>query len=288
MSDIKMCLKTHTGYEWEEVNRLYLDFKTKNNLFGQFCVCTPDDYIKNPNMARMYTPKNADTIALHKPDIFLEKYLNAKKQIIKNMPWVKLDLEDFAKVQNKLIVRSPLGELFIEYQLSFTGDIKLRRLGSISDITFGAASFYNLSYNAKIKMQNILQTFKASFDFTNQKVSVGSSFVTDVGTTSLRMGPNEIEAELTPSSNVQRFVLNGWECEGQIGYKLTGKYIEIDNKPQSNSVSTHAESTHHIGRDIAIAGVGIGACVVFILGGEILLGGAAIGAGGAALIGATG
>lgn len=243
-------LKICTGHDWREVPQSYVDFRLRNNKSRpQMCVFTPDDITRQ--RARLFIPEDAHSHELHRPDVFLEKYLNAKNEIIKSMPWVKFDLDDFNLLPSLEGYGRALNQIY-HYKISLTGDIKLRKTSSKNNTTISINMLKSLSGNAKTIVCGFLVTLKANYDYTNQKFSFGESVLGEDGATSLILTPPDtLTGAVTPSSTVNSIFYNGWEIETQLGYEIN---ITLLNDHDSVPPIPVVGEQHEIAKDLKLAG----------------------------------
>ena len=260
-------LKICTGHDWREVTKSYVDFRLRNNKSRpQMCVFTPDDITKQ--RARLFIPEDAHSHELHRPDVFLEKYLNAKNNIIKSMPWVKFDLDDFNLLPSLTgVIPSAFG--FSTYQIELTGDIKLRKIQSKNSSTISAHILKTLSVNAKAVVCDFITTLKASYSYKTNQFSFGESLLGPDSVTSVTFTPpNTLTGSVTPSANVKTVIHNGWEIQTQLGYQVTISNEKPDDPTASPATSTNStlDKVLHdlkIGSEVAAGILAVGLIIFF-------------------------
>lgn len=258
--NIEQKLKVCTGHLWKEVKPSYLDFHLQNNKSrGQMCVFTPSD--NRQSKSRFFIPDAANSHELRKPDVFLQKYLNAKEKVIRNMPWVKFDLDQLPPLSGAEVVPSAEGFILIKYEIKLTGDLKIRSTKSANNQTIGTGNLKNIAYNSRIELVDFIQTWKANFNFASQTLSLGYSLKSEFGSTSFTLSPNSITAEYTPSGNVLKFNVKGYEIETQLGYSLSGTWEPIQQPPASHLLP-HIHWQPSLAEKVLL-GIGVVALILF-------------------------
>lgn len=259
-------LTDNTYCSWHRVPRLYADFKIATSPTGNVCVATPDIYPRQEPFCRFYMPKSNEHI--HHPRLFVDEVLNARSNLAKALPWIKLDLDHFPRIKNKTRVLTAEGYTDIEYEITLTGDVKMRKIGSLNNQTLGISTFHNIAYNAKEEFMGIANTVKANFDFSKMTVSIGESVTGPLGTTSFKLiSDGSIEAEYTPKGSTHHIQYKGWQYQLQLGYKLLAKYQHLDTQPPH-----HTSFAHKAEKALEYTAVGFG-CLVLL---AVTFGGAAI------------
>ena len=250
-------LTKKTGAGWHQVPDLYVNYKQSMSPTGNICVVTPDVYPRQEKMCRFYMPKENQHI--YHPSLFVKKLLNAKNNLAKAMPWIKLDIDQFPKIEHTARVLLPLGLVEIKYKISLSGDIKMKKFGSLSNQTLGVSSFHNIAYNAKEEFWGIAHTLKGHFNPMNMTVSLGESVTGPLGTTSFKLSNDGgVEAEFTPRNFVQHFQYRGWQYETHLSYKISGKYTQVNAEPPPQT-----SRLQEVKKVLEYTGLGALAAIVF-------------------------
>lgn len=271
MDNIESLLYTETGCEWEEVSRLYVDYKRQTSLTGQFCAFVPSSDLKGTLRPGYYIPK--ERLNLNNPGRFLGDYLNVKKVFIQQMPVVQLVLDSLPKIH--FVTRIPpwvyIGELGLK------GTICMRKIGSLNNSILSMSSFNTIAYEAKAKFGDLMLTTTENFDAITKKFSLESSVAGSLGETTFSIPtPNEFKVEMIPHK--QSFIYQCWEYAGELGCEASGKYYLLDNLPDDVNQQvqiTNQSMLHKLSMDdkwtIANGGAG-----KLSAQGKLLTGGAAI------------
>ena len=254
--EIETYLKQHTNLDWEEISPLYLYYKTHYNPHRQFCVFAPPDWITKGPFAKFYIPKNGQD--LHDPERFLQYLNNKKGQLVKNMPWIQIDLDNLPSFTAEMIIST---NIIVVYTIKFKGTAKIRKLEGLND---GDLSFGNhgISYSAKQKLGEFLDQFKAKIDIKTRKFSFGESIMGPDNTITLELdGPDTLKGELSPSFHPYKIIFADCEIELQLGY----------------SVTVHFAPNGKLEHNLAIEAAIIGTCGLIIFAGGLIGAGVAVG-----------
>lgn len=250
-------LKICTGHDWREITKSYVDFRLRNNKSRpQMCVFTPDDITKQ--RARLFIPEDAHSHELHRPDVFLEKYLNTKQALVNSMPWVQFDLNDFDALPS-LKGGGPFLNGLYTYEIKLSGTVKVRKSKSKNNTTLNVASLKSLSANSSQAIGTFLATLKGKFNYETQQFSFGASVLDKDGVISLTMNsPNSWTGSIAPSVTTHTVIFHGWEIQTQLGYEVTVTGYPNDSDSIAAPVTAQMPNHNHLIHDLEIAGEVIG------------------------------
>ena len=229
---IERYLQEQTGIEWIAISSIYLTYKMKHSLLGQLCVFAPHDWHRKDPHARFFVPSHKKD--LHNPRAFLAALNHKKSDFIKMMPWVRVTIDDKFPSVRGIVGQEPS---YLEYTLSFIGNLKFRKKESVNSIIIGAR-FQNIAYQAELECGNILSKMVVNINMLKHTISLESGIETKIGETAYKIEPDSsVEVMFFPESNNISGFYDGWEVRGKLGYSLKGR---ISNNKSQEPVSIAA------------------------------------------------
>ena len=231
-------LKICTGHDWREITQSYVDFRLRNNKSRpQMCVFTPDDITKQ--RARLFIPEDAHSHELHRPDVFLEKYLNVKDKLVRSMPWVQIDLAKFPA--RPIYYGYPDGSTLVG-KLTFSGYINLRPKKSANNLSLSTSVLKTISVNAQLETASILRdAFNINFDIESRQLSISVNGTEQDIVTNLEVNFPKISAEITDRQT--KFTYKGWDIIMNLSLSFEGELFY--NHPSSNAMNS-SEFWHEV------------------------------------------
>ena len=229
MSSVENKLKICTGHEWREIRQSYVDFKLRNNKTRpQMCVFTPDDITKQ--RARLFIPEEAHSHELHRPELFVQKYLSGVKT---SLPAIKVDLNTIPGMTILLRLLTPDGYQLISLILTLDGDLVLKNTKSSNPITVSSNTFKSYAVNAQITINEVIAKLSGEYDFEKNKFVLSAATVGEFVSDNVSVTPDTFSASMTPKPIRTRY--KSWIIEGQLGYEVNGVIHKDKNKPPPQS-----------------------------------------------------
>jgi hypothetical protein len=265
MENYEAYLKRETGHEWDEINSFYLHYRLQNSPHKFLCVFTPDDIGRDLN-PRYYIPRHS--VHLHDPGYFVTKYLNARKQLIKTLPPIEINLE---KLLPKPFTKQ-IPPLLCAGTFKFIGTLTFVPPRSQSVLTLQNKGF-SLTHQFNQVLDEIISSYDVGIDFKGSSIgiSVSSSITGPLGdaiTTSLSLNSFSVEYKPHPIS----WQYHGWDIIGIIGCKVEGAISP--NNSSTGAISafhpTLIQTPNHSSINTTALLIGVGAigaaCVIFTEG----------------------
>lgn len=200
MNNFEDLLYSKTGCQWLRISKLYAQFKTQHNPFGQFCVFSPDN-LNRAIRTRYYTPINR--LNLNNPGLFLKNHLNSNNMFIEELPVIQIELSNLP-----ILVVTRYYKLGVaKFKLELTGEIKMRKIVSLNKQILSSSTFNTVAYQGKNVLGNCISNDSKNdleYNWIEQKFSFASALVGPAGTTkvSVEAMPNsdtlKISSEIEP------------------------------------------------------------------------------------------